>query len=125
MTDCTRPGARSEDGPGVARGGAYHRIPVTQLRFHVNKCQALRLFCTEPYRHDWVHHQVLHILEDAVQHASILGLISKALRDNYDRVADEPLPERWVELIHYLNERERAEADRRRQHSPPTQAPNH
>jgi hypothetical protein len=48
-----------------------------------------------------------------VQHTStFLGLIKKALRANYDKVADEPLPERWVELIHHLNERERAETDR-------------
>jgi len=39
-----------------------------------------------------------------VRHAStFLGLISKALRANYDKVADEPLPERWVELIHHLS----------------------
>jgi len=39
-------------------------------------------------------------------------LISKALQANYDKVAGEPLPERWVELIHHLNERERAQTDR-------------
>ena len=48
-----------------------------------------------------------------MQHTStFLGLIKKALHANYDKVADEPLPERWVELIHHLNERERAETDR-------------
>jgi len=48
-----------------------------------------------------------------VRHAStFLGLISKALRVNYDKVAGEPLPERWVELIHHLNERERLESER-------------
>jgi hypothetical protein len=59
-----------------------------------------------------------------VQHApsSFLGLISKALRANYDEVAKEPLPQRWVDLIHYLNEREhdlnereRAKAERHQQ----------
>jgi hypothetical protein len=40
---------------------------------------------------------------------SFLGLLSKALRTNYDRVAEEPLPERWVDLINHLNEREKAE----------------
>jgi hypothetical protein len=44
-----------------------------------------------------------------VQHASsFLGLISKALRANYNEVAKEPLPERWVDLINHLNDRERA-----------------
>ena len=52
-----------------------------------------------------------------MQHAStFLGLISKALRANYDKVAGEPLPERWVELIHHLNERERAQTDRHSKH---------
>jgi hypothetical protein len=43
-----------------------------------------------------------------VQHesTSFLGLIRKALRANYDEVAKEPLPERWVDLINHLNERE-------------------
>jgi hypothetical protein len=47
-----------------------------------------------------------------MQHAStLLGLISKALRANYDKVGDEPLPERWVELIHHLNQRERVKTE--------------
>jgi hypothetical protein len=41
-----------------------------------------------------------------VQHAStFLGLISEALRANYDKITNEPLPGRWVELIHDLDER--------------------
>jgi hypothetical protein len=56
---------------------------------------------------------------------SFLGLISKALRASYDKVANEPLPQRWVDLIHHLNERERAEADQHRQHAPPGRAPTH
>jgi hypothetical protein len=36
-------------------------------------------------------------------------LISRALRANFDRVAGEPLPERWVDLINHLNEREKVE----------------
>ena len=53
-------------------------------------------------------------MEDAVKHepSSFIGVISKALRANYDEVAKEPLPQRWVDLIHYLNEHERAEAER-------------
>jgi hypothetical protein len=44
--------------------------------------------------------------------SSFLGLISKALRTSYDEVAREPLPQRWVDLIHCLNERERVEGER-------------
>jgi len=46
-----------------------------------------------------------------VQHGSntFLDRISKALRANFDEVAKEPLPQRWIDLIRYLNERERAE----------------
>ena len=29
------------------------------------------------------------------------------MRDHYDKVCREPLPERWVDLIKYLKERER------------------
>ena len=55
----------------------------------------------------------MHFPEDVVQHTStFLGLIRKALHANYDKVADEPLPERWVELIQHLNARERAQTDR-------------
>jgi hypothetical protein len=48
-----------------------------------------------------------------MEHASstFLQLISRALRANYDAVAREPLPERWVDLIHRLNDRERRELD--------------
>ena len=38
---------------------------------------------------------------------SFLHLINKALRGNFDNVASEPLPQRWVDLINYLNENER------------------
>lgn len=43
---------------------------------------------------------------------SFLQMISQALRANFDSVAHEPLPERWVDLIHHLNERERADAEK-------------
>ena len=72
--------------------------PGDTMRFQAKKHQALRLFCTELYSHYW------RFTINAVRHAStFLGLISKALRANYDKVADEPLPERWVELIHHLS----------------------
>lgn len=33
--------------------------------------------------------------------------VSKSLHARFDYVTTEPLPERWVELIHHLNETER------------------
>jgi len=33
--------------------------------------------------------------------------ISKALHAQHDETVREPLPQRWVDLINYLNERER------------------
>jgi hypothetical protein len=35
--------------------------------------------------------------------------IGRLLRLQYQEIADQPLPRRWVELINYLNEKERAE----------------
>jgi hypothetical protein len=37
---------------------------------------------------------------------SSLHLIAKRLRDDGEDVAHEPLPRRWVDLIHYLDEEE-------------------
>ena len=38
-------------------------------------------------------------------------LIGKALHTQYNEIADEPLPQRWVDLIHYLEEKERKERE--------------
>jgi hypothetical protein len=35
--------------------------------------------------------------------------VGKTLRSLHDEATLEPLPERWVELIHYLNNKERRE----------------
>jgi hypothetical protein len=43
---------------------------------------------------------------------SFLNLVTKALRANFDDVANQPLPQRWVDLIHHLNECERIDAER-------------
>jgi len=43
---------------------------------------------------------------------STLELIAKRLRTASEDVAREPLPERWVDLIKYLDERERMEQAR-------------
>lgn len=45
--------------------------------------------------------------------------IGRLLRTQYSEIANEPLPERWVDLIKYLNERERAEAERPAHETPP------
>ena len=37
--------------------------------------------------------------------------IGTVLRDKNDDFAHEPLPERWVDLIHYLDEQERRECE--------------
>ena len=37
-----------------------------------------------------------------------LGLIAKRLRSEREDATREPLPERWIELIHHLNDQERA-----------------
>ena len=47
---------------------------------------------------------------------SFLSSITKALRANFDDVANEPLPQRWIDLIHHLNERERIDANARKTH---------
>jgi hypothetical protein len=40
-----------------------------------------------------------------------LDLVNRALRTNFDAVANEPLPERWVDLLNHLNDRERQALD--------------
>jgi hypothetical protein len=53
-------------------------------------------------------------------------LISRALHANFDRVAGEPLPERWVDLINHLNECEKAEQAQDQIERPlPTRRPVH
>jgi len=42
-----------------------------------------------------------------------LQRIGKVIRER-EKPTDEPLPERWVELIHYLNEKERRQTPARR-----------
>ena len=39
--------------------------------------------------------------------STILQQLSRALHVHFDEISHEPLPERWVELINYLNEQER------------------
>jgi hypothetical protein len=36
----------------------------------------------------------------------VLRRIGKLLREHFDGVAREPIPQRWVDLINYLNQRE-------------------
>jgi hypothetical protein len=42
----------------------------------------------------------------AHMHDFVLGRLGKALRHHYDEIMREPLPQRWVELIRYLDEQE-------------------
>jgi len=46
--------------------------------------------------------------------SSVFERLSNALHMQFDAIAKEPLPERWVDLINYLNEKE--EAQRRARH---------
>jgi hypothetical protein len=46
--------------------------------------------------------------------SSVFERLSTALHMQFDAIAKEPLPERWVDLINYLNEKE--EAERRARH---------
>ena len=48
-----------------------------------------------------------------LKHASALERLGRTLREFYDGVQNEELPQRWVDLIHHLNERERQERDAR------------
>jgi hypothetical protein len=44
-------------------------------------------------------------------HSSIFERVSKALHAQYDDIVEQPLPERWVDLINYLNEKERVQRE--------------
>ena len=46
---------------------------------------------------------------------STLELIARRLRTASEDVAREPLPERWVDLIKYLDEQERRSKERKAQ----------
>jgi hypothetical protein len=42
----------------------------------------------------------------------MFGLIAKRFREDGEHVAHEPLPQRWVDLIHHLDEQERKSLER-------------
>jgi hypothetical protein len=44
--------------------------------------------------------------------------LGKALNVRLDAFTHEPLPQRWVELIRHLNERERKQSDRQPEPEP-------
>lgn len=50
---------------------------------------------------------------------TILRRLGKALHVRMDDITHEPLPARWVDLIHHLNEQERGCSER---HQPETEA---
>jgi hypothetical protein len=43
--------------------------------------------------------------------SQIVERLRSALQAQYDAILNEPLPERWVDLIHRLNEQERRERE--------------
>jgi lysyl-tRNA synthetase class I len=45
-------------------------------------------------------------------HNSILRLLGRVLHDQDDEITHEPLPKRWVDLIHFLDEQERKNYER-------------
>ena len=47
------------------------------------------------------------------KHVSTLERLGRTLREYYDGIRNEELPQRWVDLIHHLNERERQEREAR------------
>jgi hypothetical protein len=49
----------------------------------------------------------------------MVGRIGKALHAHYDTVTHEPLPERWVDLITHLNEKERSQRKAREAEAEP------
>ena len=45
---------------------------------------------------------------------SIVEFLRSALHARYDAILNDPLPERWVDLINHLNEQEREQLRQRR-----------
>ena len=50
--------------------------------------------------------------------SQIVERLKTALHAQYDAILNEPLPERWVDLIHRLNEQERRRRDNAKQTAP-------
>lgn len=51
------------------------------------------------------------VLREKAGHNSALGLIAKGLRGDTEDITQQPLPERWIDLIHHLNEQERMQSE--------------
>ena len=52
---------------------------------------------------------------------TILQRLGKTLHVQLDYITHDPLPRRWVELIHYLNEQERKRSERQPEAAPQRQ----
>ena len=50
--------------------------------------------------------------------SQIVERLKSALHAQYDAILSEPLPERWVDLIHRLNEQERMQCEPAKQTAP-------
>jgi hypothetical protein len=55
--------------------------------------------------------KVMALSSRSMRQASILERLGNMLHVHYDEIANEPIPQRWVDLIHYLNEKEKARAE--------------
>jgi len=94
----------SVDGSALARTVCCTEFPVAMVKAWVLIVRNRAL-----HRGFTTYQESAAQLEERVRQTSsptFLGLIRRALRTNYDEVAKEPLPERWVDLINHLNERE-------------------
>jgi len=47
-------------------------------------------------------------VRQASSFAPFFAVLGRALHAHYDDIAKQPLPERWVDLINYLNDKEQA-----------------
>jgi hypothetical protein len=47
--------------------------------------------------------------------SQIVERLKSALHARYDAILNEPLPERWVDLVHRLNEQERLQREKAEQ----------
>jgi Anti-sigma factor NepR len=50
--------------------------------------------------------------------SQIVERLKSALHAQYDAILNEPLPERWVDLIHRLNDQERMEREEAKRTAP-------
>jgi hypothetical protein len=52
------------------------------------------------------------------RHKSPAARLKRALAERFDAILDAPLPKRWANLVHALNERARQQTERRQRDDP-------